>query len=213
MRRPVQLEFVTHGGRRSGAGRPAGDKVSHAARPVFDKPMPAHVVLSVGEDVPNMRSSRRFRAIRGCFAAARGRLGMRLIEFSVLSNHLHFVVEADDSLSLARGMKGLAVRVARTLNREREGRGRVFTDHYHLHLLRGPTELVNSIKYVQMNGNRHYGFTGADECSSAARDAWEVLAQPLGWLLSLGWKRGRGNESIEMLAGFCRRAQPEPFIH
>ena len=204
MRRPVQLEFVTHGGRRRGAGRKAGDRVSHAARPAFRKPLPAHVVLSARDDVPNMRSSRRFRAIRGCFAAARGRLGLRLIEFSVLSNHLHLVVEADDSSSLARGMKGLSVRIARALNRERGQTGRVFADHYHLHLLRGPTELVNSLRYVQKNGNRHYGFTGPDDCSSVAHDAWEVLAQPLGWLLSLGWKRGRGNEAIEMLAGLPR---------
>jgi putative transposase len=202
---------MTHGGRRRGAGRPASDKVPHAARPLFDKPMPAHVVLSVRDDVPNMRSSRRFRAIRGCFAAARGRLGMRLIEFSVLSNHLHFVVEADDSISLARGTKGLAVRVARALNRERGHTGRVFADHYHLHLLRGPTELVNGIRYVQKNGNRHYGFVGADECSSVARDAWEVLARPLGWLLSFGWRRGRGNETIDMLAGFCTNTQAERF--
>jgi putative transposase len=67
---------------------------------------------------------------------------MRLIEFSILSNHLHFLVEADSSRSLARGMKGLSVRVARSLNRDSGRTGRVFVDHYHLHLLRGPTELA-----------------------------------------------------------------------
>ena len=134
---------------------------------------------------------------------------MRLIEFSVLSNHLHFIVEAETSSALSCGMKGLSVRIARALNRDTGRAGRVFTDHYHSHLLRGPTELINSIKYVQQNGNRHYGFAGADECSSVAADAWEVLSRPAGWLLAVGWRRGRGNETIRMLAGFSTREQSD----
>jgi putative transposase len=203
MRRPVQLEFTTHGGRRRDAGRlkKKDGKVSHAARPVFEKAMPAHVTLRVLDTVPNMRSSRRFRAIRTCFAASRGRLGLRLIEFSVLSNHLHFIVEANHSKSLAQGMKGLLVRIARALNREAGRTGRVFADHYHLHLLRSPTELVNSIRYVQNNACKHYDLIGPDDCSSTARAAFEVLSHPLSWLLDVGWKLGRGSSAITTLAG------------
>jgi REP element-mobilizing transposase RayT len=162
MRRPIQLEFMTHGGRRRGAGRPPSDKVSHGARTLFIKSLPAHVTLRAEGDVPNMRSSRRFRVIRDCFAASRGRLGMRLIEFSVLDNHLH--------------------------------------------LLRTPTEVVNSIRYVQNNAHRHYGIIGRDDCSSTAHDAREVLAFPLGWLLYTGWKLGRGSLSIETLGGYPAHA-------
>jgi putative transposase len=41
---------------------------------------------------------------------------MRLVEFTVLSNHLHLIVEADNSTELSRGMQGLCVRLARALN-------------------------------------------------------------------------------------------------
>ena len=38
---------------------------------------------------------------------------MQLTHFAVLGNHLHLVVEAEDSGALARGMQGLGVRLAR----------------------------------------------------------------------------------------------------
>jgi REP-associated tyrosine transposase len=185
----VQLEFTAHGGRRPGAGRRRGDRVSHDARPSFDRITAAHVTLRVNEAVPSLRSSRRFRAIRTCFAASRGRFGLRLVHFSVLSNHLHLIVEADNSDSLARGMQGLCIRLAKALNGVLGRAGRLFTDHYHSHLLRTPTEVLSSIKYVQNNAERHYGEPGPDWCSSAAPDAKEILAEANGWLLSIGWKR------------------------
>jgi hypothetical protein len=64
LKRPVQLEFPRHGGRRKGAGRKPGGRATHHARPSFDKLTPAHVTLRVLDDVPGLRSSRRFAAIR-----------------------------------------------------------------------------------------------------------------------------------------------------
>jgi len=119
--------------------------VSHRARPRFDKPTPVLVTLRVDWHVWNLRSRRCFRAIAACFERSLGRFGLRLIEFSVLGNHLHLIVEADDTESLSRGMQGLSVRVAKALNRVMGSRGRVFADHYHARLLGTPTELVNAI--------------------------------------------------------------------
>jgi REP-associated tyrosine transposase len=189
-RKPRQLEFPTHGGRRKGAGRPAGERVTHHARPSFDRVTPAHVTLRVNDAVPSLRSSRRFQAIRTCFAAARGKFGLRLVHFSVLSNHLHLIVEADDSESLSRGMQGLCIRLAKALNRLLGRAGRLFADHYHSHLLRTPTEVLSSIKYVQNSAERHYGEPGPDWCSSTAPDAKAILAEAKGWLLKAGWKLG-----------------------
>ena len=58
-----------------------------------------------------LRSRRCFRVIEEAFANARERFGFRVIEFSVLGNHLHLLVEADSDASLARGMQGLTVRM------------------------------------------------------------------------------------------------------
>jgi REP element-mobilizing transposase RayT len=70
---------------------------------------PAHVTLRVMNDVPSLRSSRRFAVIRRCFAAAKGLHGLRMAEFTVMGNHLHLIVEAETSGALTRGMQGLCI--------------------------------------------------------------------------------------------------------
>jgi putative transposase len=190
--RQAAFDFRTHGGRRRGAGRrPNGEHalVSHKERPRFDKPAPAHVTLRVRDDVPSLRSSRRFAVIRRVFAAAKGLHGLRLVEFTVLSNHLHLIVEADDSRALARGMQGLCIRLAKRLNAALKGRrGSVFADHYHLHLLRSPRETKNALMYVAENAQRHYGQDGQDFFNSQNPELRGLLSAPASWLLRVGWR-------------------------
>ena len=185
------------GGKRPGAGRkPKNGKagVSHTARPAFGKPTPVHVTLRIRDDVPSLRASRRFAAIRRSFAAARGRNGVRLVEFSVLSNHLHLVVEADSSLRLSRGMQGLTIRLAKALNAVLRGRkGGVFADHFHSRLLRTPTELTRALRYVAENAEHHYGEPDR-YFSSRAPENLSLLAAPLGWLLRVGWRRSKDRQ-------------------
>src|ERR1700687_5828619 len=174
--KPKQLEFPTHGGRREGAGRPRGNRVSHAARPQFDRVTPVHVTLRMREYVWNLRSGRSFRRIKACFEKSRGLFGARLIEFSVQGNHLHLIIEVDDSEALSRGMQGLCIRIAKALNRMMQRTGKVFADHYHSHLLRSPTELVNAIRYVLDNAAHHFGLRDVDPYSSRAPEGRAVVA-------------------------------------
>jgi putative transposase len=193
--RQLELDLRTHGGRRRGAGRkPKDDRplVTHARRPRFDKPMPVHVTLKVRRDVPNLRNSRRFAAICRCFAASRGLHGLRLIEFSVLGDHLHLVVEAESNGSLSRGVQGLAVRLARALNRVLARTGRLFADHYHAHHLRTPTEVARTLRYVRDNAEHHYGEVGPDFFSSLAANASHIVMEAKTWLLCSGWRRSSG---------------------
>jgi REP element-mobilizing transposase RayT len=134
---------------------------------------------------------------RDCFRKARGRFGMRLVEFSVLGNHLHLVVEADSSEALSRGMQGLGIRIACALNAVLGRRGTVFADHYDARLLSTPTELARAIRYVVQNAAHHYGERGTDFFSSRAPDAGEVLIAPKGWLLTAGWRRAGPRDRIE----------------
>jgi REP element-mobilizing transposase RayT len=196
-------ERFRHGGRRPGAGRkPNGQSplVSHLARTRFDKITPVHVTLRIRGDVPSLRSSRRFTKIRDCFAAARGRFGLRLVEFSVLGDHLHLIVEADDNGALSAGMQGLTIRVAKAVNRTVARSGRVFADHYHSRLLKTPTELTRAIRYVVDNAKHHYGERGADFFSSRGPRGTEALAEPMGWLLRVGWRRAAQRDRIEPIA-------------
>jgi putative transposase len=163
--------------------------VSHLQRAQFKKATPAHVTLRIADDIPSLRSSRRFQLIKACFAKAQKKPGMRVVEFTVLSNHLHLIVEADTSRDLSRGVQGLCVRLARALNQALKRGGRVFADHFHSRLLRSPTALVNAIRYVLGNAARHYGDTGVDHFSSENEQNAEVLAEPSGWLLRKGWAK------------------------
>jgi putative transposase len=173
------------GGRRRGAGRkPGGARalVSHKARPRFAKAAPAHVTLRVAGHVWNLRSRRCFRAIEQAFCGAHERFGLRIIEFSVLGNHLHLIVEADTHGALSRGMQGLGVRMAKALNRVMRRRGRVLADHYHSRLLRSPTELTVAIAYVLGNHRHHFGIDSV-RFTSAVVDRARVLSRPRTWLV------------------------------
>ena len=194
----LAFDLPSRGGKRKGAGRrPKGRRalVSHQARPKFDEAAALHVTLRVAEHVWNLRSGRAFRTIEKCLADALGRFGVRIVQFSVMGNHLHLIVEADSSPALSRGMQGLTIRIAKALNRLMNSSGQVFADHYHSRRLASPTELVNAIAYVLGNHRHHYGHgTLVDPFSSAALKAdrrERVLAHPTTWLLRTGWRRAR----------------------
>lgn len=196
--RQLVLALPQHGGKRRGAGRKATgprDRVSHKARPRFAKPAAVHVTLRVGTQVWNLRSRRCFKLIEASLENARERFGLRVIEFSVLGNHLHLLVEADCDVSLSRGMQGLAVRIAKALNRLMQRSGAVFADHYHSRVLNTPTEVVDALAYVLGNYAHHFGGApGNDPFSSGAYDGAarsRFLAVPVTWLVRVGWRRAK----------------------
>jgi REP element-mobilizing transposase RayT len=52
----------------------------------------------------------------------------RLLQFPVQHDHVHLIVEANDTQSFVRGLQGLAIRVARACNRMLGRRGAVWGD-------------------------------------------------------------------------------------
>jgi putative transposase len=144
-----------------------------------------------------------FPTLRESLAAC-SRNGFRLIQFSVQSNHLHLIVEADDTLGLRRGLQGLAVRCARAINRCARRRGRVWAHRNHSRPMTTPSEVRRALVYVLMNIKKHIpsASNGVDACSSApwfdgflpsrapitSRDPPPVQP-PRTWLASQGWRR------------------------
>jgi REP element-mobilizing transposase RayT len=122
--------------------------VSHKARPRFAKRLPVHVTLRIADEVWNLGSGRSVHPLRACLAAAEGRFGLRIVDFGIQGNHLHLIVEADDSEALTRGMQGFCIRLAKSLNRMMGRSGRVFSDHYDSRLLRTPAELARARRVV-----------------------------------------------------------------
>jgi hypothetical protein len=134
------------------------------------------------------------------FAAGRDRFGFRLNQFSIQSNHLHLIAEADGSRALSRGMQGLLVRTARALNRLWKRRGSVFSDRFHARALRTPREVRSALLYVLHNARHHgLGLLGIDPYSSGLWfDGWRSAivripgnpeCRATTWLLREGWRR------------------------
>ena len=91
---------------------------------------------------------------------------------------MHLLVEAKGEKSLAKGMNGLGVRVARGLNRVMGRKGHVLEERYHGHILKTPTEVKNARAYQLGNAHRHIGLEGEDPYTSK----WP-LVQPETYLL------------------------------
>jgi REP element-mobilizing transposase RayT len=165
------------------------ESVRHARRPPHFERFPLHITLRVLRGVPSLRSAPWFkvvkRALKLANARGRHRSEFRITHYSVQGNHLHLVAEASDADRLSRGMQGLAVRIARRLNRALGRRGRLFAERFYARALVTPREIRNVLAYVLLNEQRHLsagrGLTLPpwyfDACSSAAEfDGWRRIA-------------------------------------
>ena len=187
--------FLRWGGKRKGAGRKPKEAragVSHGTRKRLAARFPVHVTVRLKKGLPSLRRKSAYRVLGRAFAAGGERFGFRLIHFSVQSNHIHLLAEAEDRRALSRGMQGLSIRIARGLNRLWRRTGKVFVDRYHDHILGSPTEVRNALRYVLHNVQRHgiRFIEGLDPFTSAV--GWTLrLPLPRTWLLTRGWQRAR----------------------
>ncbi len=127
----------------------------HARRPRLEARFPVHVTTRVIRSCGYLRGFRVYPAVRKALCAACERLGVRIIHFSIQSDHIHLLVEARDQIALGRAMKGFGVRIARRLNRLAGRSGQVIADRYHARYLRTPTEVRRALVYVLQNGVKH----------------------------------------------------------
>jgi REP-associated tyrosine transposase len=168
-----------------------------------------HVTLRVRDDAPRLRRVRAWAVLRAAFRRGADRSGFRLVHFSVQTNHLHLICEADEAKALSRGMQGLAIRIARRMNRLAGRRGKFFADRYHARQLRTPTEVRRVLVYVLQNAAHHQAHMARvlDVYSSACYfTGWRTplrlplvddgpppIAPARSWLINTGWYlRGGG---------------------
>jgi hypothetical protein len=151
-----------------------------------------------------LRNARIFDAILP--AIRRGSNGrFRIVAFSVQTDHMHAVVEADDDRALRAGVRGLAIRLALAINRSVSRSGPVWGDRYHTRALRTPAETRRALLYVIQNWKKHLrGSVGIDGRSSGPWfDGWASppprpskpipISRPRTWLAATGWReRGGG---------------------
>ena len=193
------------GGARAGAGRKRDPDsgVAHTTRPELRERHPVHLTWRFEPDLPSLRGAELLAILRQAFEGGRDRFGFRLVHFSVQSNHLHLIAEAEDERALSRGMQGLGVRLAKAVNKWLGRSGRVLVDRYHARQLRSPREVRNALRYVLNNALRHgVRCVLPDPCSSGSVfDGWRTLlgraavsrrvpvCKARSWLLRIGWRR------------------------
>ena len=211
------LPFVQWGGRRKGAGRkPKGEKrgVPHGVRARITKRHPALVTLRLRAGLPSLRES----AVLALVELARVksvRADFRVVHFSIQTNHLHLLVEADGNSALTRGMRSFLACLVQRLNRMWRRKGGVFADRYHLHVVTQPLEMRRALVYVLNNARKHgcwstrrpdphssgESFTGwlepreswtrerSAQSSSGPGERERALLAGRSWLLCEGWRR------------------------
>ena len=177
------------------------------------------MTVRVRHGVPNLRTRKVLRRIWACFQACAATSSFRVVQYSVQGNHVHLLVEAASANSLARGMQGLSIRLARSLNKMMGRRGHpVFADRYHCRPIKTALQARNAMRYVLNNRRRHMRQFGklaeptyVDPYSSAwSSGAYAValgasqspqaqlgaefagpppIARARSWLLRSSWKR------------------------
>ena len=189
-KRHVQQDLFRRGGKRKGAGRkPTGKRAGshHQARPTIKPNQALHVVMRVVPEVGNMRRRALYKALREATITAALRERFRIVHVSIQRNHVHMLAEANNKLSLARGMQGFQISAARNINtvlgpdKYRRRRGRVFEDRYHLEVITSPTRAHRALSYVLNNWRKH-----REDQSGQAR-TWLVDPFSTG-ILFPGWK-------------------------
>lgn len=170
------------------------------------------MTLRVRSGVPSLRGGALVREWKRSLTEASERGNFRVTHYSLQGDHAHLIVEAKGKEALAAGMKSIAARLARAVNRVFGRNGPVLDGRYHHRLLRTPREVRRALASVLLNARRHWAkLRGGrrppvriDEASSAcwfegwrpevasclpeARGVPEV-ARPRSWLLRIGWRR------------------------
>ena len=174
--------------------------VPHRTRPkVYNGPV--HTTVHLIDGLPCLRSEPEHACIVKAIGAAQQRFGCQIVDFSVLSNHLHLILEAPDAERLSQAMKSLLVRIARGLNKLWKRKGSIFRERFHCVVMKTVAQIRRTVTYVLQNARKHgMQLWPIDPCSSGSWfDGWERPpppqrranpgVPPRTWLLSTGWKR------------------------
>jgi REP-associated tyrosine transposase len=174
MEPPKESDLRTWGGKRKGAGRPRKVRrekkgATHLARAPFPGTSAVHITWRMKKRVWRLLTPRCLELLKKDLVDAT-KSGFRVIHHAMQANDLHLLAEADDEVSLSRGMQGLGIRIARALNRELKRKGSIFDDRFHAQLLQSATE----VKHV-----RHYLLDHARQPGASAGSGEPVSAEPL----------------------------------
>jgi REP element-mobilizing transposase RayT len=152
---------------------------------------------------------RLVREVERAFRASAERVDFRVVHYSLQDDHAHLLVEATNATALSDGMKSIAARLARAVNRVFGRSGAVLDGRYHHRALATPREVRAALAYVLLNARKHAAqrvpaavaseFPLDPASSSRWFEGWAerptpppdppAVAHPRTWLLRAGWRR------------------------
>jgi REP element-mobilizing transposase RayT len=190
-----------HGGWRKGAGRkPKGETagVKHRRREEFVRRMPVMVTQRVASGLTGLRRRVALVMFRRLVAKLSDER-FAVVEWSLQTNHVHLIVEAEDSRVLARKLGGFFGQFAKELNRLWGRGGEVFPDRFDARVLRCPAAVRTALIYVLGNARKHGAWRGRGPDVGSSGESFEGWADWVAqsterprartWLLRTGWKK------------------------
>ena len=90
--------------------------------------------------------------------------GIILSAYSILSNHIHMIIQYDKAtddhrLSLdtliGDAVRSFTAQVSLAVNRFNKRTGRLFSDRYHLEIMKSVRHIINGFRYVLLNPLKH----------------------------------------------------------
>jgi putative transposase len=81
--------------------------------------------------------------------------GLRVIALGRHREQLHLLAEAENNASLSRGMQGMSIRIAKSINRVIGAKGNIFADHFEAFVLRSARQVREArgpIRWEQPEG-------------------------------------------------------------
>ena len=96
-----------------------------------------------------IRNKHALKLLKRALLNARSQ-GLSVIHFSLQSNHIHLIIEAQNNHILTKGMRSLNMTFAKGLYL-----GRIQVERYHLHVLKSIQETRNAVRYVLFNKQKH----------------------------------------------------------
>lgn len=172
MQLKMNLNGGDWGGLRKGAGRKRSKSrgVAHRSRLKVGYRTPLHINFRYRI---SLRNKETLRLLKRSINNARSH-GLKILQFSFQSNHVHLIVEAHNNAVLTKGMRSLTITFAKGLCK-----GRVQIERYHLHILKTVREVKNALHYVLFNQQKHElgTCTKIDEFSSllSMKNALELV--------------------------------------
>jgi REP element-mobilizing transposase RayT len=189
----------------------------HRSRAAVPRGCPLHVTMRVRPGIPSLRSVRLVHEIRRSLAEASERGGFRVVHYTLMTDHAHWIVEATDKRALACGIKSIASRLARAVNRVFDRTGPVLDGRYDSVVLRTPRQVRHALRYVLLNARKHSRRPPKSprlDAASSGRwfDGWREpgpsrdpiggvreVAHARSWLLRVGWRRHGRIGRLEIL--------------